>query len=142
MANDPSDTSKDSHFSTQLDSVFALWDAQIRAELRTAFARARGRGPTDPRQVLQDLTQQLQTTEHELAVTREELSKARMAASDWENKAMLAIREEEEGFAKVALINHREYQTTAEQLALDEELFEATASELRRLVSYLSSKLE
>ena len=142
MANDSADTSKDSNFAARLDAAFALWDAQIRAELRSAFARARGRGPTDPRQVLEALTQQLQATEHELTVTREELSKARMVASDWENKAMLALREQEEKLAHDALLKHLEYQTTAEQLALDEELFEATASELRRLVSYLSTKVE
>jgi hypothetical protein len=139
MPSDASGDRENPQFATRLDAVFARLEAQIREDLRRAFARKRRGRPSDPLAVRQALSNHLHETEEDLALARDQLGKAGMAVADWERKAMLAIQENDYALARQALEKHGEYLEAVTQLTAHEALLAETAAGLRRVLDTLET---
>lgn len=100
-------------------------------------------------QILEDMRGQLAKAKQEVAVAIADERKLRVQADDekrqavdWENRAMLAVREERDDLAKQALIRHQEH---AERAAMLEATWRRQAAETEKLkesLRQLNEKIE
>lgn len=88
-------------------------------------------------QILEDLRVQLARAKEVVAVAiaderklRDQAENERRQALDWENRAMLAVREERDDLARQALVRHQEY---AERAAMLEATWRRQAEETTKL---------
>lgn len=112
----------------------------IRSNINDAISR--GENPEKVlNQVLADMREQLARAKQEVAVAiaderklRAQVDEERKQAADWENRAILAVREGRDDLAKQALIRQQEH---AERTAALEETWQRQAEETEKLKAAL-----
>ncbi|MGH7476119.1 MAG: PspA/IM30 family protein [Longimicrobiales bacterium] len=128
--------------------IFQRLSLLLRSNLNDAISR--GENPEKVlNQVLLDMREQLAKAKQEVAVAiaderklKAQVENERKQAGDWENRAVLAVREGRDDLAKQALLRHQEH---AERALSLEETWQRQAAETDRLkeaLRQLNEKIE
>src|SRR5205085_1095608 len=100
-------------------------------------------------QILVDMRSQLVKAKQQVAAAiadekrlRDQADAEYKTAADWENKAMLAIREGRDDLAKQALVRHGEHQSHGQQLETTWESHRAETEKLKNSLRDMNDKIE
>src|SRR5690606_11835253 len=128
--------------------IFQKLSMLIRSNINDAIARAENPGKMLT-QIIDDMRGQLAKAKQEVAVAiaderklRAQVDEEYKQAADWENRAMLAVREGRDDLAKQALVRQQEH---AERAAALEATWQRQAEETERLkesLRQLNDKIE
>jgi phage shock protein A len=128
--------------------IFARIARLIKANLNALIS-----GAEDPEkiltQLLEDMTRQLAEARQQVAVAIAEekglakrLQAERDSAAEWERKAMLAVRANNDALAKEALARRQEHNTLAEQYQVQWQKQKASVDQLKQALRALNNKIE
>jgi phage shock protein A len=128
--------------------IFARLGTLLKANINDLISRAE-----DPEKILNqlilDMRDQLVAAKKHVAVAiadekrlKKELDNNLHMASEWEKKAMMAIRAGKEGLAKEALARKAEYDNLAAEFQKQWEIQKAGADKLRNALHALNNKIE
>ena len=128
--------------------IFARIARLIKANLNALIS-----GAEDPEkmltQILEDMGQQLNEAKKQVAVAiadekrlSKQLQDARDAVLEWERRAMLAVRANNDALAKEALARKAEHTTHAEQYQASWQKQKASVDQLKLALRALNNKIE
>jgi phage shock protein A len=128
--------------------IFDRLSALLRSNITDMISRAE-----DPEkmlnQILVDMRSQLAKAKQQVATAiadekrlRDQADAEFKQAADWENKAMLAIKENRDDLAKQALMRQAEHQTHGQQLAETWEQHRLETEKLKNQLRDLNDKIE
>src|SRR3954469_18254683 len=128
--------------------IFDRFSTLLRSNINDLISRAE-----DPEkmlnQILVDMRSQLVKAKQQVAAAiadekrlRDQTDAEYKQAADWENKAMLAIREGRDDLAKQALVRQSEHQSHAQQLEATWEAHRAETDKLKDQLRGLNDKIE
>jgi phage shock protein A len=128
--------------------LFSRLGTLLKANINDLISRAE-----DPEKILEqlilDMRDQLVAAKKHVAVAiadekrlKKDLDNNLHMASEWEKKAMMAIRAGKEGLAKEALARKAEYDTLAAEFQKQWEIQKAGADKLRNALHALNNKIE
>jgi phage shock protein A len=128
--------------------IFARIARLIKANLNALIS-----GAEDPEkmltQILEDMGQQLNEAKKQVAVAiadekrlAKQLQAAKDAVFEWERRAMLAVRANNDGLAKEALARKAEHTTHAEQYQASWQKQKASVDQLKLALRALNNKIE
>jgi len=128
--------------------IFDRFSTLLRSNINDLISRAE-----DPEkmldQILVDMRSQLVKAKQQVAAAiadekrlRDQADAEVKTAADWENKAMLAIREGRDDLAKQALVRHGEHMSHGQQLDATWESHRAETEKLKDSLRGLNDKIE
>src|SRR3954463_13739054 len=128
--------------------IFDRFSTLLRSNINDLISRAE-----DPEkmlnQILVDMRSQLVKAKQQVAAAiadekrlRDQADAEYKTAADWENKAMLAVREGRDDLAKQALVRHREHAAAGAQLDGTGESHRAETENLKDQLRSLNDKIE
>jgi phage shock protein A len=128
--------------------IFAKLSALLRSNINDAIARAENPEKMLT-QVLLDMREQLAKAKQEVAVAiaderklRAQMEEEQKLSSDWENRAVLAIREGRDDLAKQALLRQQEHAERAMALTETWQRQNAETERLKDSLRQLNDKIE
>ena len=133
-----------SALASKLESTVALW----RSRLREQTAGHRGAPATTVDAARSDLREQLAGLEQEATTLQEDLAREAMAAAEWEQRAMTAVENHDDGAARDALEHHGRHSEAAAALQAEVTLLHAMQQACRDVLENIhyqaarTSKLE
>jgi len=126
--------------SARLDALLASWQLAIQAQRKASPATdAKPRAPAD---VLADLQRELEGLEQHVAELRYEVDTESQSAKNWEQRAMIALRDSREDLAKQALHQQQQHANAAAVQESEAIELEAVRDAYRNAVAAVQASLE
>lgn len=128
--------------------IFDRFSTMLRSNINDLIARAEN--PEKMlNQVIEDMRGQLAKARQEVAVAIADAAKLKKQADDeqkqaqdWEQRAMLAVRQERDDLARLALVRHQEHAQRAQELYLTWQKHQEDTERLRDALRQLNEKIQ
>jgi membrane protein involved in colicin uptake len=126
--------------SARLDALLASWQLAIQAQ-RKAAPNTENVKPRSAADVLTDLQRELDDLELHVADLRREVDTEHQSASNWEQRAMIAVRDKREDMAKQALDQQQHHMNAATVQESEAIELEAVRDAYRNAVEAVQASL-
>ena len=127
--------------STRLDTLLASWQLGINAQRKAPIDAGKGT-PRSARELLPELERELADLEAKCAELWQEAEHEARQASDWEQRAMMALQEGREDLARQALARQADHAAAAAVQEAEEQALEAVRDSYRNAVMAVKDSID
>jgi len=127
--------------STRLDTLLASWQLGINAQRKAPIDAAQGT-PRSARELLPELERELADLEAKCAQLRQEAEDEARQASDWEQRAMMALQQGREDLARQALARQQDHAAAASVQEAEVQALEAVRDSYRNAVTAVRESID
>jgi chromosome segregation ATPase len=126
--------------STRLDTLLASWQLGI-AMQRKATVPADNATPRSARDLLPELEKELADLERKCAELRQEVDDETQEAANWEQRAMMALRDAREDLAREAMERLQDHAATAQLQHAEAQALEEVRDSYRNAVTAVKESI-
>ena len=127
--------------STRLDTLLASWQLGINAQRKAPIDAAKGT-PRSARELLPELERELANLEAKCAEFRQEAQDEARQASDWEQRAMMALRDQREDLARQAIVRQQDHAAAAAVQEAEVQALEAVRDSYLNAVTAVKESID
>ena len=127
--------------STRLDTLLASWQLGINAQRKAPIDAGKGT-PRSARELLPELERELADVEAKCAELRQEAEDEAHQASDWEQRAMIALQEGREDLARHALARQQDHAAAASVQEAEVQALEAVRDSYLNAVTAVKESID
>jgi chromosome segregation ATPase len=127
--------------STRLDTLLALWQLGVDAQRKAPIDRGKGT-PRSARELLPELERELADLEAKCAELRQEAEDEARQASDWEQRAMMALQDAREDLARQALARLQDHFAAGSVQEAEVQALESVRDSYRNAVTAVRESIE
>ena len=126
---------------TRLDTLLASWQLGINAQRKAPIDAAQGT-PRSARELLPELERELADLEAKCAELRQEAEDEARQASDWEQRAMMALQDAREDLARQALARLQDHAAAASVQEAEVQALESVRDSYRNAVIAVKESID
>jgi phage shock protein A len=126
---------------TRLDTLLASWQLGIDAQRKAPIDAAKGT-PRSARELLPELERELADLEAKCAELRQKVDDEARQAADWEQRAMMALRDSREDLAHQALTRQHDHVAAAQVQDAEAQALEAVRDSYRNAVTAVKESID